>query len=317
MPESDTAPDLSGYRGRAVALTGASGFIGGALLRQLLAAGADVHAMSRRPPPRGTERERWWQVDLCSPTALDALLLEVKPEVLFHLAGETSAARHLDLIQPTFTTNVVATVNLLSSVARNTPSTRVVVAGSMEEPTRIGDAASSPYALSKMVVAGYARLFHQLYETRAVHLRVFMTYGPGQSAVNKLVPYVTLALLGGEPALLASGRRLVDWIYADDVAAAFLAAGLAGPEADGRSFDIGSGELTSIRTVAEEIAASVGGGELRFGARPDPAREQERAADPAAAESTLGWRATTPLSDGLRQTVEWYRSVYPSTTLRA
>ena len=316
MPESGLAPDLGGYRGRVVALTGASGFIGGALLRQLLAAGADVHAISRRPAPPGTEQGRWWQLDLCAPAELDGLLLEVKPDVLFHLAGETSAARDLDLVGPTFTANTVATVNLLSAVAASSPSTRVVAAGSMEEPTRTGDCPGSPYALSKMVAAGYARLFHELYGTRVVHLRVFMTYGPGQSAVGKLVPYVSLALLGGEPALLASGRRQVDWVYVDDVATAFLAAGLAGPEADGQFLDIGSGELTSVRAVAEEIAAIVGGGELRFGARPDRAREEERAADPTAAESILGWRSATALSDGLRRTIEWYRSVYPSTSLR-
>ena len=317
MPESGSAPDLSGYCGRVVALTGASGFIGGALLRQLLAAGADVHAISRRPAPLRSEGERWWQADLCVPAALDGLLREVEPDVLFHLAGETSAARDLDLVQATFTTNTVATVNLLSSVAANAASTRVVLAGSMEEPTGVGDFASSPYALSKAVAAAYARLFHDLYETRVVHLRVFMTYGPGQSAVGKLVPYVTLALLGGEPALLASGQRRVDWIYVDDVAGAFLAAGLAGPEADGQTFDVGSGELTSVRAVAEEIAAILGGGELLFGARPDRAREQERAADPTAAESLSGWRATTALTDGLRRTVEWYRLAYPSTSFRA
>lgn len=317
MPESGSAPDLSGYRGRVVALTGASGFLGGALLRQLLAAGADVHAISRQPAPLRSEGERWWQLDLCVPTALDGLLRKVEPDLLFHLAGETSAARDLDLVQPTFMTNTVATVNLLSSVAANAASTRVVVAGSMEEPTGLDDFAGSPYALSKAVAAGYARLFHELYETRAVYLRVFMTYGPGQSAVGKLVPYVTLALLRGEPALLASGKRRLDWIYVDDVAGAFLAAGLAGPEADGQAFDVGSGELTSVRAVAEGIAEILGGGQLSFGARPDRAREKERAADPTSAETMLGWRAATALSDGLRRTVEWYRSAYPSTSLRA
>jgi UDP-glucose 4-epimerase len=299
MPGSASAAENA----RRVAITGASGFIGGALRRQLAAAGAEIHAISRRP---GAE-ERWWQLDVCTPGALDELLREVQPEVLFHLAGETSASRDLDLVQPTFTANVVATVNVLSSVAAYSPSTRVVTAGSLEEPTE-EEPASSPYALSKAATAAYGRLFHELYETRVVHLRLFMVYGPGQAAVAKLVPYVTLALLRGEPAVLASGRRRVDWVYVDDVASAFLAAGSAGPAADGRSFDVGSGELTSVRAVAEEIAAIVGGGELRFGERPERLNEQERVADPEPAASTLGWRATTPLSEGLRRTVDWYRS---------
>ena len=285
-----------------VAVTGASGFIGGALHRRLEQEGAEVHAVSRRRE----EAERWWQLDVCTPGALDELLREVRPAVLFHLAGETSASRDLDLVQPTFAANVAATVNVLSSVAAHSPSTRVVTAGSLEEPTG-GEPASSPYALSKAATAAYGRLFHELYETRVVHLRVFMVYGPGQAAVAKLVPYVTLALLRGEPAVLASGRRRVDWVYVEDVASAFLAAGSAGPAADGRSFDVGSGELASVRDVAEEIAAIVGEGELRFGERHERPNEQERVADPQPAASVLGWRATTPLADGLRRTVDWYR----------
>jgi UDP-glucose 4-epimerase len=303
MPGSASGAEPGGYRGRAVAITGASGFIGAALRRQLAAGGAEVHAISRKAQPE----ERWWQLDVSQAGALDELLREVQPDVLFHLAGETSASRELDLVQPTFAANVVATVNVLTSVAAHSPATRVVTAGSLEEPAA-GQPASSPYALSKATTAAYGRLFHELYETRVVHLRVFMVYGPAQAAVAKLVPYVTLALLRGEPALLASGRRRVDWIYVDDVAAAFLAAGSAGPEADGRGFDVGSGELTPVRAVAEEIAAIVGGGDLRFGARPERPNEQERAADPEPAAATLGWRATTPLSDGLRRTVDWYRT---------
>ena len=290
-----------------VAITGASGFIGSALRRQLAAAGANVHLVSRRPQPEAASAERRWQLDVCTPGALDELLREIQPDVLFHLAGETSAGRELELVQPTFAANVVSTVNVLTSVAAHSPATRVVTAGSLEEPAP-GEEASSPYALSKAATAAYGRLFHELYETRVVHLRVFMTYGPGQAAVGKLVPYVTLALLRGEPALLASGRRQVDWIYVDDVASAFLAAALAGAEADGQSFDVGSGTLTSVHAVAEELAALVGDGELRFGAHPDRPNEQERAADPAPAASVLGWRATTPLAEGLRRTVDWYRS---------
>ena len=308
----------SGYRGRTVAITGAAGFIGAACRRRLVAAGATVHAVSRKPQPAEASAHRWWELDLREPGALDELVRTARPDVLFHLAGETSAARALDLVRPTFTANVVGTVNVLTSVAAQSPSTRVVTAGSLEEPSPGGGAtASSPYALSKATATAYGLLFHELYETRVVHLRVFMTYGPGQTAVGKLVPYVALALLKGGPALLSSGRRLVDWIYVDDVASAFAAAGLAGAAADGRSFDVGSGQLVSVRAVAEEIAAIVGGGELRFGELADRPREEEPVAAPEPATSVLGWRAETPLRDGLRRTVEWYRDYEESSTLRA
>jgi nucleoside-diphosphate-sugar epimerase len=316
--EAVAADAASGYEGRAVAISGAGGFIGTLLRRRLVAAGAIVHAISRRSQPSETPAERWWELDVRTPRALDELMRTVEPEVLFHLAGETSAGRELDLVEPTFAANVAGTVNVLTSVAASSPSTRIILAGSLEEPPPGGlETASSPYALSKAAATAYGVLFHELYGTRVVNLRVFMTYGPEQRAVHKLVPYVTLALLKGESALVSSGRRLVDWIYVDDVASAFLAAGLARAAADGRSFDAGSGRLVSVRAVAEEIAALVGRGELRFGGRSDRPREQEPVADPEPAASILGWRATTPISEGLRRTVEWYRAYGATSSFRA
>ena len=318
MPGSGSGAE-GPYRGRTVAITGASGFVGTALRRRLAASGAVVHAISRHEQPPDELAERWWKLDVRVPGALDELLRAAEPEVLFHLAGETSAGRELDLVQPTFTANAVATVNVLTSLAARSPSTRLVTAGSLEEPPEPSATATSPYALSKATAAAYGLLFHELYGTRVVQLRIFMAYGPGQAAVGKLVPYVTLALLRGEPAVLTSGVRRVDWIYVEDVAAAFLAAGLAGEEADGKSVDVGSGTLVSVREVAEEIARIVSSGELRLGERPDRSRELERVADPEPAASLLGWRATTKLSDGLRETVDWYRDYgsTSSTALRA
>jgi UDP-glucose 4-epimerase len=302
------------YDGRAVAITGASGFLGTAIRRRLCAAGAVVHAISRHAQPERGEAHRWWQLDVRVPGALDEALRTIQPDVLFHLAGETSAGRDLELVEPTLTANVVATVNALAAVARWSPATRLVWAGSLEEPTEPAATATSPYALSKATAAAYGRLFHELYETRAVGLRVFMAYGPGQAAVGKLIPYITLALLRGEPALLTSGVRRVDWVFVDDVADAFVAAGVADATVDGRTIDVGSGTTWSVREVAEELRRIVGGGDLRFGARPDRARELERVADTGAAAELLGWRAATSLADGLRATVAWYGDQLASRT---
>src|SRR5205085_6280732 len=96
------------YRGRAVAITGASGFVGSALRRRLAASGAVVPAVSRQERPPDAPAERWWKLDVSVPAAPDELLHATAPEVLFHLAGETSAGRELELVRPTFTANAVA-----------------------------------------------------------------------------------------------------------------------------------------------------------------------------------------------------------------
>jgi nucleoside-diphosphate-sugar epimerase len=297
-------PDAA-YRGRTVLITGASGFLGTALRLRLSAAGAVVHAISRRESD--DQDARWWNADLTAPDSLAELLHAAEPEVVFHLAGETSAGRALDLVRSTFEANVVTTVNLLASLTKSSPKTRVVLAGSLEEPDlRAGGTPTSPYALSKSTAAAYGALFQELYGLSFVHLRIFMAYGPGQAAVSKLVPYVTLSLLRGEPAELSSGTREIDWIYVDDAVHALAAAGLEN-RAAGQTLDVCSGTTASVRRVAEEIVRLLGRGELRFGALEDRLREEERVGDPEPAKRILGWQATTPLQEGLRRTVEWYR----------
>ena len=135
-----------------------------------------------------------------------------------------------------------------------------------------------------------------------------MVYGPGQRDGTKLVPYVIGSLLRGEGPRLSSGRREVDWVYVDDVVAAFVAAAEA-EKAPGSTLDIGSGELVSIRSLVERIVRLVGG-EVRpvFGALPDRPDERPRIADVAPSRETIGWEPSTPLELGLARTVEWFRA---------
>jgi nucleoside-diphosphate-sugar epimerase len=137
--------------------------------------------------------------------------------------------------------------------------------------------------------------------------RVFVTYGPGERNLRKLIPYVILSLFKGEAPELTRGLRPVDWIYVADVVDALVAAGQM-PALEGFTIDVGSGSLVTIRTVVEEIVRLVGCRvEPIFGALPDRPMEQVRAADTGPALAKLGWKPLTNLREGLAQTVEWYR----------
>jgi nucleoside-diphosphate-sugar epimerase len=123
-----------------------------------------------------------------------------------------------------------------------------------------------------------------------------------------LVPYVTTSLLRGEPPRLSSGLREIDWIFVDDVVAAFLAAADA-PQADGQTVDVGSGELITVRSLVERIADLVGGSTRPvFGALDDRPVEHRRVADVVRSAEIIGWRPRTMLPDGLAQTVQWFRA---------
>jgi nucleoside-diphosphate-sugar epimerase len=117
---------------------------------------------------------------------------------------------------------------------------------------------------------------------------------------------VTLCLLRGEAPRLSSGRRDVDWIYVEDVVDGIITAAQAN-DVEGRTIDIGSGELVSIRKVVEHLVRLTNPTiQPLFGALPERPLEQVRAADTAKSNALLGWKAKISLEQGLKRTTEWY-----------
>jgi nucleoside-diphosphate-sugar epimerase len=243
--------------------------------------------------------------DLLDPDQLKQSLERVRPDLVFHLAGVTTATRDRAAMLPTFYANVASTVNLLTALTE-VGCRRVVLAGSLEEPQEHG-VPSSPYAASKWAASMYGRTFWQLYRTPVTVARIFMVYGPGQHDVKKVIPHTILSLLCGKELRYSSGRREVDWVYVDDVARGLVAVSRA-PKVDGEVVDLGTGILTSVRHVVERIVEMVETTvRPQFGALPDRANEQVCRADVAGSEALVGWRPVVPLQEGLRRTVAFYR----------
>lgn len=296
------------WTGRRVLITGATGFIGAALGRRLTEAGAVVSGVARRKPERAVELELH-TTDLSDLAACRALIEREQPDVVLHTAGHPYAARDLSSVVPTFRDNLETTVNLLVSTAEAQVS-RVVLCGSLEEPERddVAAALSSPYALSKAAATNYARLFHDLYGHPVVVARLFMVYGPGQWALSKLIPGTILTLLRGEAPKVSSGDRPVDWVYIDDVVDGILACAVT-PGIEGQRIDIGTGVLTTVRGVVEAIGGLIPQGPApAYGTVPNRPAEQVRAARTDQSQALLGWKAKVELQEGLRRTVDWYRS---------
>lgn len=294
--------------GEKVLVTGATGFIGSHLCRRLSEARVEVHAISRRPIPQIRSDLRWWHGDLADADNVKVLLSAIKPDVIFHLAGYPIGAREVHHVIPSLRSNLISTVNLLIA-SSELGCRKILLAGSLEEPAE-GDhltTPSSPYAVAKWASSAYARMFYKLYKLPVVLLRLFMVYGPEQQDVRKLIPYLILSLLRGDSPKLTSGLRLVDWIYVDDVVDGLLAAAAAN-EVEGKTIDLGSGQLVSIRTVVEHLVSMVNPSiHPDFGAVADRPLEQVRVADATRSDSLIGWRVRTTLEQGLRNTIEWYR----------
>jgi UDP-glucose 4-epimerase len=184
-----------------------------------------------------------------------------------------------------------------------------VMTGSFMEPSAspADMTPTSPYAAAKFASTAYVRMFHALYKVPVTTARVFMVYGAGQQDLTKLVPYCVLRLLKGEAPQITSGRRLVDWIYAEDVAEGFVRLALA-DAAIGKTVDLGTGTLIStsdlVDTICRLAAPHI---QPSFGALPDRPMEPTGAADVAGSLATIGWAPRVSLEEGLRRTIHFYR----------
>jgi nucleoside-diphosphate-sugar epimerase len=292
-------------------VTGATGFIGGRLCERLVEAGAEVHALSRRDSTDSQhESIRWHKADLTDADAALELVETVAPDTVFHLAAEVFGDPGPDQVRPMLESNLFGTINLLTAVQKQ-GSRRMVLAGTVVEP-RGEEAPTSPYAAAKAASTAHARMFHALYGTPVVCLRLAMVYGPGQPDSSKLIPHVIDSLLSGDSPQLSSGLWEVDWVYIDDVVDALVLAALT-EGVEGETLDVGSGDVASVRTVVEHLSELVdGSARPTFGATADRPLARSVSRDLEPTRALLGWSAETPLSEGLRQTVAWHSMRIPS-----
>lgn len=291
-------------------VSGGAGFIGSRLCTALAARGSEVHALTRSAPPEGDGPVRWWQLDLADPEATRAVIGAVRPDTFYHLASHVVGARDLANVWPSFRDNALTTVNALVALSE-TGCGRCVLAGSLEEPDMTAGEAvpSSPYAAAKAASTLYGNLFSSLYGLPVTRARIFMVYGPGQTDLRKVVPFTIRTFLDGRTPRFAS-LRPVDWIYVDDVVDGLIAAA-ATPDAAGRTVDLGSGEMVTVRDLILTLADLMHvPGPIAFEPVEERAMEQVRRADAAATRALTGWSCRTGLREGLGESIRFYETLF-------
>jgi len=266
-----------------------------------------VLALSRTDRAPSEPGKGWIRGDLSDRDAVLRLVEEARPDVVFHLASLVTGKRDLDLVAPALEANLLSTVHLLEAATR-IGVRRIVLAGSQEEPEPgTPDVPGSPYAAAKAASSLYGSFFRALYGTPVVTARIYMVYGPGQADTSKLVPATILSALAGERPRISSGTREIDWVYVEDVARGLVA--LARAEAiEGEILDLGSGELVTVRAIAERICAALGVEGPEVGAVADRPLEVVRRADPRRTLERTGWRPEIDLDEGLARTINHYRA---------
>jgi nucleoside-diphosphate-sugar epimerase len=289
-------------------VTGAGGFVGLHLVEALVGLGADVHALSRSIEKRGLPKNvHRHSIDMQKLNTVRRCIQEVKPEVVYHLAGLVNTRQYLSLVLPTLKNNVMSSVHLFLTLAEETCS-RLIVVGSSEEPAagRLGSVANSPYAVAKESETNYAKMFHSIFSLPVVVARPFMSYGPRQP-IEKIIPYVITSLLKGIPPQISSGRRVCDLIYVQDLVMGLILSGFC-PNLTGEAIDLGVGVGVTIHDTANLISSLIAGPvKPLFGAIPDRLYESPQIANDEETFRLLGYRPIWSLREGLAATIDWYR----------
>lgn len=168
---------------------------------------------------------------------------------------------------------------------------------------------ASPYAASKVAGEVYLNSYRALYGLDCTHLALSNVYGPRQHPHGEagVVAIFADALLNGRPTTVyGDGGNTRDYVYVDDVVAAFVAA--AGSEGSGRRLNIGTGIQTTDRALHRLVAHAAGAPDAP---RCAPARVGDlraSAVDPTEAARALGWKAEVGIREGVRRAVEHFRS---------
>jgi len=297
-----------------VLVTGASGFIGRHAVVALRDRGHDVVAVRSR---RGvavnpSEGVTWRSVDLHDQGAARAVVDEVRPDSLLHLAWCAEHGKFWDA--PENLTWAGSTLNLLRAFTE-AGGRRAVFAGTCAEyrwADLIAPLDERAAAVEPATLYGAAK--HGTHEIAAAYARqtglsiawgrVFFTFGPGEPT-GRLVPSVALRLLEGQVAPVTSGHQVRDFLPVEDLGDAFaalLGSGVEGP------VNLASGRGVALREVIAEVAKLVGRPELvEFGAvAQKPGEPHLIVADVGRLADEVGWMPREPLSEGLRRTVAWW-----------
>lgn len=285
-----------------VLVTGATGFVGRAILAPLAAQGFEVHGVTRGTP-RGPG---WHQADLLDEAAARHLLHDLRPDILIHAAWYVAHGRFWTA--PENTAWLEASTALFAHAAE-AGTRRILGIGTCAEYADSAPGDGAPWPESRPVApatrygqakAALADRLAALADRRGLSwawARLFLLYGPGEPE-GRLVPSVMRALLAGREAACASGtpvRDFADTAFIGRALAALAAAPVEGP------VNVATGEGRPIREVVTIIGRLTGRPELiRFGALPDrPGETASMVADTTRLHAEAGFAESHDLEAGL------------------
>jgi GDP-L-fucose synthase len=310
-------------RTRRIIVTGGSGFLGTRLVSVLRERGhADIFVPRRR------------DYDLVHGDAIERLLAEHPADLILHLAAVVGGiGANRERPGEFFYQNLMMGVQLIEAARRHGVakflSVGTICAYPKHTPVPFAEESlwdgypeetNAPYGLAKKMLLVQGQAYRQQYGFNAVYVLPTNLYGPGDN-VDPRSSHVIPALIRkfveaqergqGAVEVWGSGTATREFLYVDDAAEAIA---LAAERYDGAEpVNIGSGQEISIKALAEQIRRLVGFEGTIVWDRSKPDGQPRRMTDGSRARAAFGFKASTTLDEGLRRTVEWFRSQRPTT----
>jgi UDP-glucose 4-epimerase len=240
--------------------------------------------------------------------------------VIYHLGAIASVQKSIESPFDSHRVCATGTLNVLDA-ARRHGARRVVYAASSSAygntsgneaiSEEVGLDPLSPYAAAKLAGEYYARAFTSSYGLETVALRFFNVFGPKQRADSPysgvIAIFIAAMSAGKAPTVHGDGLQSRDFIYVNDaVQALWKAAETA--EVAGRIFNIGRGRSTTVLDLVAALTRVLGINIVPVHGPPRPGDVRHSRADISRARQQLGYEPATSLEEGLKRTVQWYRS---------
>lgn len=328
-----------------IIITGGAGFIGSAVVRNIIEHTSDeaivvdsltyAGNLESLATVANSPRYHFEQVNICDRVALDALFSKYQPDAVMHLAAESHVDRSIDGPAAFIETNVVGTYTLLEATRQywNTmePNAKQAfrfhhistdeVYGDLEGTDDLFTettpyAPSSPYSASKASSDHLVRAWLRTYGLPTIVTNCSNNYGPYHFP-EKLIPLIILNALAGKALpVYGNGSQIRDWLYVEDHARALYKVVTEGQV--GETYNIGGHNerknidvVTTICSLLEELVPNKPNGIVNYidlitYVKDRPGHDLRYAIDASKIERELGWTPEETFESGIRKTVEWY-----------
>ena len=312
-------------------ITGITGFIGSRLAARLVEQGDNVYGLVRHSSERELKRIekiipkiRLIEGDLVRFHSVLSAVETSDPSIVFHLGALTPVRLSFDDPYPYIGINFDGTVNLVHSIIKQSPNTRLIAASTAEvygwQPSRrpIAESAilnpASPYAVSKAAADQYVQMANRIYHLRGTVMRPINSYGRVLET-GFYTEYLISKMLAGETCYIGAPDSIRDYMFAEDHVDAYLDVAKS-EKAIGGVYNVSPGNPVTNAELAKKLSGLTGfKGKIVLGSYPPGYPQRPQSQDPAylvldnaRISKEIGWRPRYTLDEGLKRTVElWNR----------